>query len=347
MQRTNNLRVEAFEKIATPDQVMKKVKADTKSLKTVLNARKGIEDIFEGRDNRRVVIVGPCSIHDYDMALEYARKLNELRKKVEDKLLIIMRVYFEKPRTTVGWKGFIYDPFLDDSYSLKEGVELARQLLVKINGMGLAAGTEVLGPIVIQYYSDLIAWSAIGARTTESQTHRELASGLSMPVGFKNGTEGNIDIAVNAIISAKSPHHFLGMDDKGKVSVVRTKGNQLGHIILRGGKNGPNYSKKHIQDVEQFCKKAGVSANIVVDCSHANSEKDFKNQANVWNEVWLQIKEGNTSIKGLMIEGNLFEGSQKISSGWGELQYGVSVTDSCIGFDETEKLILEAANFKF
>lgn len=341
MSNINNLRVKSFESISSPAEVMKKAPLTRNAIETVVKGRQAIQNILDGKDNRKIVIVGPCSIHDTKAAIEYAEKLNKLRKKVEDKLVIIMRAYFEKPRTTVGWKGFIYDPFLDDSYSLKEGVVLARDLLVKINEMGLPTGTEVLGPIVIQYYADLISWSAIGARTAESQTHRELASGLSMPVGFKNGTEGNVDIAVNAIISSASEHNFLGMDEKGRVSVVNTSGNPYGHIILRGGNLGPNYSAENVAKVEEFCKKAGVKSRILIDCSHANSEKNYKNQAKVWHAAWEQIIAGSDNIKGLMMESNLFEGSQKIAGGWGELKYGVSVTDGCIGFEETEKLIME------
>src|SRR3989338_1771616 len=229
-QVTNNLRVKSFGIIASPGEVIKKVPITIKAANTVVAARKSLENIFDGKDARKIAIVGPCSIHDRKAAIEYAEKLNKLRGKVEDKLLIIMRTYFEKPRTTIGWKGFIYDPFLDDSYSLKDGVVMGRDLLVKINAMGLPTATEVLGPIVIQYYSDLICWSAIGARTAESQTHRELSSGLSMPVGFKNSTEGNLDVAVNAIVAARATHSFLGMDDRGMVAVVNTMGNPYGHI---------------------------------------------------------------------------------------------------------------------
>lgn len=338
----NNLRVKGFGEIASPAEVMKRAKITKKAIETVIKGRRAIQDILDGKDSRKIVIVGPCSIHDMDAAIEYAEKLNVLRKKVEDKLVIVMRTYFEKPRTTVGWKGFIYDPYLDDSYSLKEGVVLARKLLIKINDIGLPAATEVLGPIVIQYYADLICWSAIGARTAESQTHRELASGLSMPVGFKNGTEGNVDIAVNAILSAEAAHSFLGMDDEGRVSVVSTVGNPYGHIILRGGNAGPNYSADEVARTVNFCKKAGIKPRILIDCSHANSEKDFRNQAKVWKKVWAQIVGGSESIMGVMLESNLNEGSQKIGGGWGELKYGVSVTDSCVGWKETKELILEA-----
>jgi len=319
---------------------MNKVKVSEKAKETVVKGRAGIEAILDGRDSRKIVVVGPCSIHDADAALEYASKLKKLSEKVEDKLLIVMRTYFEKPRTTVGWKGFIYDPYLDDSYSLKEGVVLARKMLAEINEMGLPTATEVLGPIIIQYYADLICWSAIGARTAESQTHRELASGLSMPVGFKNGTEGNLDIAINAIVSAQASHHFVGMDDDGRVSVVDTSGNPYGHLILRGGKSGPNYSEADVAAAVKDCDDAKVMSSLIVDCSHANSGKDFRGQAAVWRNVWEQIRAGS-HIKGLMLESNLFEGSQSIGGGWGELKRGVSVTDSCMGWEETERLVME------
>jgi len=341
--RINNLRVASFGEIASPAKVLKQAKITKKAMDTVLKAREEIQNILDGKDARKIIIVGPCSIHDAKAALEYAEKLNALRKKVEDKFVIVMRAYLEKPRTTIGWKGFIYDPYLDDTYSLGEGVILARKLLIQINDMGLPTATEVLGPITIQYYSDLICWSAIGARTAESQTHRELSSGLSMPVGFKNGTEGNVDVAVNAILSAEAPHSFLGMDDEGKVSVVETTGNPYGHIILRGGVSGPNYSANDVARTVNFCKKAGVKSRIIIDCSHANSEKDFRNQARVWDNVMSQIKNGSENIVGIMLESNLFEGNQKIGGGWGELKYGVSVTDSCISWEETKKIILEAA----
>lgn len=340
--RTNNLRVKGFESIASPAEVMAKVPLSHAAAETVYRGRTALQNIFDGEDSRTMVIVGPCSIHDGEQALEYARKLNVLRERVEDRLVVVMRAYFEKPRTTIGWKGFIYDPFLDDSYTLDKGVEMARKLLVDINEMGLPTATEVLGPITIQYYSDLICWSAIGARTTESQTHRELSSGLSMPVGFKNGTEGNVDIAVNAILSANAEHHFMGMDQDGRVSIVRTAGNPYGHIVLRGGKDGPNYSAEHVKDAEDFCKKAGIAPNLVIDCSHANCNKDYTKQSEVWNSVVDQIASGSTSIKGIMLESNLHEGRQDIGGGWGEMEYGVSVTDPCISFEQTEKLILEA-----
>jgi len=336
MNNTNNLRISSFKDIASPNEVRQEIPITETALSTVVRAREDIQNIIDGKDDRKIVIVGPCSIHNYDQTLEYARKLNELRIKTEDKLLIIMRTYFEKPRTTVGWKGFLYDPHLDGSYDLQEGVNLSRKLLVEINEMGLPTATEVLGPIVIQYYSDLICWSAIGARTAESQTHRELASGLSMPVGFKNGTEGNLDIAINAILSAKANHSFLGMDEDGKVAIVETTGNEYGHIILRGGKNGPNYSAESIKETADLCVDAGITPAIIVDCSHANSGKDFRNQSVVWHDAWKQIENGGDSIKGFMLESNLEEGNQKIGD---NLEYGVSITDSCIGLEETELLL--------
>jgi len=339
MKRINNLRVESFQGIAAPAEVFEKLPVNEAAGACVAGARDDIENILNGADKRKIIIVGPCSIHNYDEAIEYAKKLNELRKKVENKFVIVMRAYLEKPRTTVGWKGFLYDPYLDGSYDLVEGVITSRKLLLEINEMGLPTATEVLGPVVIQYYSDLICWSAIGARTAESQTHRELASGLSMPVGFKNGTAGNLDIAINAILAAQEKHHFLGMDDAGKVAVVETKGNQYCHLILRGGSKGPNYDEKSVKESVEACEKANVNSRLIVDCSHANSEKDYKNQGKVFRNVWAQIKSGNDNIAGLMIESNLSEGSQKISQ---SMQHGVSVTDSCISFEETERLIMEA-----
>lgn len=333
------MRVESFQGIAAPAEVFEKLPVNEAAGACVAGARDDIENILNGADKRKIIIVGPCSIHNYDEAIEYAKKLNELRKKVENKFVIVMRAYLEKPRTTVGWKGFLYDPYLDGSYDLVEGVITSRKLLLEINEMGLPTATEVLGPVVIQYYSDLICWSAIGARTAESQTHRELASGLSMPVGFKNGTAGNLDIAINAILAAQEKHHFLGMDDAGKVAVVETKGNQYCHLILRGGSKGPNYDEKSVKESVEACEKANVNSRLIVDCSHANSEKDYKNQGKVFRNVWAQIKSGNDNIAGLMIESNLSEGSQKISQ---SMQHGVSVTDSCISFEETERLIMEA-----
>lgn len=340
--KINNIRVKAFEDILTPEQVVAQVQITAAAEKTVFRARNDIQAIIDGEDDRKIIIVGPCSIHDKEQALDYARKLNVLREELSDKFIIVMRTYFEKPRTTVGWKGFIYDPGLDGVYGLQEGVKEAREVLVQINDMGLPTATEVLGPIVIQYYADLICWSAIGARTAESQTHRELASGLSMPVGFKNGTEGNVDIAINAILASQAEHGFLGMDDTGKVSVVQTKGNPYGHLILRGGKSGPNYDAGSIAKIEALCKDKELNSALFVDCSHANSAKDYKNQGKVWKDVWEQINAGSNSIVGLMLESNLKPGRQDLLNWDKDLEYGVSVTDACIGWEETEELLRSA-----
>lgn len=340
MTQINNLHVSAFESIESPGEVMAKAPITTEATNTVFKGRQILQNIFDGKDQRKMVILGPCSIHNMEQALEYAEKLNELRLKVEDKMVLVMRTYFEKPRTNVGWKGFIYDPHLDNSFTLAKGVELARELLIKINGMGLPTATEVLGPITIQYYSDLICWAAIGARTAESQIHRELSSGLSMPVGFKNGTLGNIDIALNAIITANSKHHFLGMDDEGKVAIVKTTGNPYCHIVLRGGKNGPNYSAEHVSQFEEKCQNADMKAQFLIDCSHANSGKDYRNQAQVWHSAWDQIKAGNQSIYGMMMESNLCEGNQKLKDNHDSLKHGVSITDSCVSWETTEQLIM-------
>lgn len=331
MRQTNNLRIEQFKDIESPESLRTRLPLTEKAAQTVFEGRKEVEAILRGEDQRKLIVVGPCSIHDRKAALEYAERLAELREKVADKYVIVMRAYFEKPRTTVGWKGFVYDPFLDGSYNLEKGVELARELLIEINELGLPTATEVLGPVVIQYYSDLITWSAIGARTTESQTHRELASGLSMPVGFKNGTSGDFKIAINAILSAAESHHFLGMDENGKVAVVETKGNNDGHVILRGGSKGPNYDEESVAAVASACKESGVCERLIVDCSHANSDKDFRKQGEVFEKVI-----GNEAVVGVMIESNINEGQQGID---GALEYGMSVTDGCIGWEETVKLL--------
>lgn len=291
-----------------------------------------------------MLVVGPCSIHDPKAALEYARQLKSLADRVKGKIFIVMRVYFEKPRTTIGWKGLINDPFMDDSFHIEEGLKKARRLLLDITETGLATGTEALDPIVPQYISDLICWSAIGARTIESQTHREMASGLSMPVGFKNGTDGNIQVAIDAMKSALTSHHFLGIDMQGRTSIFKTKGNRYGHIVLRGGKH-PNYDPESVSLCEKALKEAGLRQEIMIDCSHGNSKKDPKRQPIVFQETMKQVKEGNSSIIGMMLESNLFEGNQSIPPDLkeiGQLKYGVSVTDKCIDWKTTEQLILRA-----
>lgn len=325
-----------------PQELKTKLPVTESASERILQFRQEIGHILDFQDRRKFIVVGPCSIHDTASAIAYSKKLKVLSEKVQDKLLLIMRVYFEKPRTTVGWKGLINDPDMDDSFDVEKGLLIARKLLLEITDLGLPAGTEALDPIIPQYISDLISWSAIGARTTESQTHREMASGLSMPVGFKNGTDGNIQVALNALESAQSSHHFLGIDEKGQVSIFETKGNTYGHVILRGGNGKPNYDAQNVKQVEEKLKSAGLSPRIVIDCSHGNSNKDYKLQPTVLESVIQQIVDGNTSIVGMMLESNLYEGSQSISSQRDQLQYGVSVTDKCINWEETEKIILAA-----
>lgn len=328
--------------LLTPHDLKTKLPLTPAAEHAVLKFREEIKHILNFQDSRKFIVVGPCSIHDTKAALEYSEKLKHLADRVKDKLLLIMRVYFEKPRTTVGWKGLINDPDMDDSFRLEKGLLMARSLLIKIAELGLPSGTECLDPIVPQYISELISWSAIGARTTESQTHRELASGLSMPVGFKNGTDGNVQVALNAMQAAKSPHNFLGINQKGQVSVFQTRGNPYGHVILRGGNGQPNYDTENVQKVEAELKKANLSPTIVIDCSHGNSNKNYKSQPIVFENVIQQIVDGNTSIVGMMLESNLYEGNQPIPCNLEDLKYGVSVTDQCISWQETEQIILDA-----
>lgn len=335
-----NTQIEDSHILLTPNEVRSKLPSTDSIEKNVLQYRQEIENILEGRDRRKFIVVGPCSIHNVEAAIEYAQRLKSLSEKVEDKLLLIMRVYFEKPRTTVGWKGLINDPDLDDSFQIEKGILTARNLLLKIAEMGLPCGTEALDPIIPQYIGELIAWSAIGARTTESQTHREMASGLSMPVGFKNGTDGGIQVALNALQSASVTHHFLGINQEGQVSIFRTKGNTYGHIILRGGNGQPNFDAANVKLVEEKLKQIELPQRIVIDCSHGNSNKDYKLQANVFKNVIQQIVDGNTSIVGMMLESNLSEGNQPIPANLEQLKYGISVTDKCIGWEETEEIIL-------
>lgn len=304
-------------------------------------SRTTIEQIIDRQDHRLMVVVGPCSIHDVDAALDYANRLKDLSERVDENLYLIMRVYFEKPRTTVGWKGLINDPNLDDSFEIENGLTIGRTLLKDILALGLPTGTEALDPITPQYLNDLISWSAIGARTTESQTHREMASGLSSPVGFKNGTDGGLAVAVNALQSVANPHRFLGINSEGKVSVFETSGNRYGHIVLRGGSHGPNYRAEQIAQCEADLEVASLPANIVVDCSHANSEKDPALQPAVARDVSEQVAHGNQSIIGLMLESHLEAGNQAIPKDLSALRYGVSVTDGCIDWATTESLILE------
>jgi 3-deoxy-7-phosphoheptulonate synthase len=342
MHQLFNTNIENAEVLLTPSEVKSKLPLTELAEQTVFKSRQELEDILDFQDSRKFIVVGPCSIHDTQAALEYSGRLKNLAEKVNDKLLLLMRVYFEKPRTTVGWKGLINDPDMDDSFQIEKGILIARELLIKIAELGLPAATEALDPIIPQYISELITWSAIGARTTESQTHREMASGLSMPVGFKNGTDGSIQVALNALQSAQNPHNFLGINHDGQVSRFQTKGNTHGHVILRGGNDGPNFDAANVEIVETKLKEANLSPRIVIDCSHGNSNKDYKLQSAVFENVLLQILDGNTSIVGMMLESNLNEGGQKIPSNKEELKYGVSVTDKCISWEETEKIILAA-----
>ncbi|MFN8710224.1 MAG: 3-deoxy-7-phosphoheptulonate synthase [Planctomyces sp.] len=308
----------------------------------VTGYRAVIENILRGEDRRIIAIVGPCSIHQRDSAIEYAQKLKTLADEVKDRIVVVMRVYFEKPRTTVGWKGLINDPHLNDTFDIITGLKRARQILLEINTTGLPAATEMLEPITPQYISDLITLASIGARTTESPTHRQMASGLSMPVGFKNSTEGSLEVAINAMKAARAEHCFLGIDEQGKTCVMHTRGNPMGHLILRGGRNGPNYQAEHLREASRLLQEARLPPRFVVDCSHANSSKDYRRQPIVWNEVIQQRVDGNDEIVGLMVESNLFEGQQSLGSDPSVLQYGVSITDGCISFDETASMLRSA-----
>ena len=336
--KTENLNVLANEVLPTPYAVKAALPAPEPVMEGVADARRQVRHILERRDPRLLVVVGPCSIHDVDAAVEYARRLKEVAERTRDSLFVVMRAYFEKPRTTVGWKGLINDPYLDDSFHIEDGIRIARQLLIDIGALGLPLSTEALDPITPQYLHDLIAWSAIGARTTESQTHREMASGLSSAVGFKNGTDGALEVAINALNSVTKPHRFLGINQSGQVAIIHTRGNDLAHIVLRGGHAGPNYDERAVSACEQELRAAGLPENVMVDCSHANSNKDHRNQPAVARDVAAQIENGNRSIIGIMLESNLSEGSQKLGD---HLDYGVSITDACIGWSETEALLLE------
>lgn len=342
----HNLNVVSESVLISPEQLNLQAPLSPAGQETVRQARSAIQNIMDRRDSRLLVIVGPCSIHDEKAAREYARRLKELADEVSDTLLIVMRVYFEKPRTTTGWKGYINDPDLDDSCRLSEGLTRARQLSVWLAELGLPAATEALDPITPQYLADLFAWAAVGARTTESQTHREMASGLSMPVGFKNGTSGDLDIAINALKSSKSSHKFLGVNAEGQVTVIHTRGNPYGHVILRGGNDQPNYDADSIADCEAALENSGMACNIMVDCSHANSSKQPERQPDVARDLVQQIIGGNRSIMGLMLESHLAAGKQPFPAPdqIKNLKYGVSITDGCIDWATTESLLREMAD---
>ena len=342
--KIDNVNVVAQEILITPDQLKLEVPMSDATNARLATSRQVFRDILDRKDPRMFVVLGPCSIHDVDAAMEYARRLQTLAAEVEDTLYLVMRVYFEKPRTTVGWKGLINAPYLNDSFKIQEGLHIGRKLLLDILDLGLPTSTEALDPISPQYLSDCISWSAIGARTTESQTHREMASGLSSAVGFKNGTDGGLKVAINALQSVSNPHRFLGINTQGQVAVIKTRGNAYGHIVLRGGYKGPNYDSVHIKLSEAALEEAGVAANIMVDCSHANSNKAPELQPLVMENVINQVLEGNRSIIGLMIESNLEAGNQSIPKDLSQLKYGVSVTDGCIDWATTEAAVHEMRN---
>ncbi|UWN48125.1 Phospho-2-dehydro-3-deoxyheptonate aldolase, Tyr-sensitive [Alcanivorax sp. ALC70] len=342
--KVDDINIESQEVLVTPRALKEELPLSDGALNTVLQGRQQIRDILDRKDPRLFVVIGPCSIHDPKAALEYAERLKKLAAEVDDALFLVLRVYFEKPRTTVGWKGLINDPYMNDSFKVADGLHIARKLLLDVAELGLPAATEALDPTTPQYIQDLISWSAIGARTTESQTHREMSSGLSGPVGFKNGTDGSLDVAVNAMLSVRHPHRFLGIDPDGRVALTTTKGNQYGHVVLRGGGGKPNYDSVSVALAETALDKAGVSTNIMVDCSHANSNKDPSLQPLVMENIGNQILEGNTSIVGLMVESHLKQGNQKIPANLEDLEYGVSVTDGCIGWDTTEQAVRDLAD---
>jgi len=336
---TRDVNVVNVEPLKSPVDLVKEISVNAMAEQIVLEGRDQIRRVLRGEDPRILMVVGPCSIHDEKAAIEYAERLLKLSEQLNDRLLLVMRVYFEKPRTTVGWKGLIYDPNLNDTFDVAEGLRKARKIMLRIAEMGVYTGTEFLDPIIPQYLADLVSWSTIGARTTESQTHRQMASGLSMPVGFKNGTDGSAQTGVDAMISARSSHAFLGIDHFGQTSVVHTNGNPDGHLVLRGGRNGPNFGADAIADAHRLLEASGVRPQLLVDCSHGNSHKDHKLQATALKDVIGQRLAGNKNIIGCMMESNLMPGAQKINGAIDSLEYGVSITDACIGWDETEDLL--------
>lgn len=342
--RIENVNVRSTEVLITPEQLKQDIPLSDKAADTVVDGRDTIRAILDRKDHRLFVVVGPCSIHDTKAALEYAQKLKDLSEKVGDSLYLVMRVYFEKPRTTVGWKGLINDPFMDDSFKIQDGLHIGRKLLLDLNEMGLPCATEALDPISPQYMQDLIAWSAIGARTTESQTHREMSSGLSCPVGFKNGTDGGLKVATNALLSVANPHSFLGIDQKGQVAIINTNGNPYAHVVLRGGDGKPNYDSVSVALAERELEKAKLAKNIMIDTSHANSNKDPGLQPLVLENISNQILEGNQSIVGIMIESHLKFGRQDIPKDLSQLEYGKSVTDGCLDWEATEKALIDMHN---
>ena len=336
--KIHNANIESEAVIASPAALNAQLPLSEQARKNVIASRATVGSILLGDDKRLMVIVGPCSIHDLKAAKEYAIKLKALQEEVKDTLFLVMRVYFEKPRTTIGWKGLISDPDMDNSLDVDKGLYQGRQFLTWLADLGMPAATEALNPITPQYLADLVSWCAIGARTTESQTHREMSSGLSMAVGFKNGTDGNLEMAINAIKACSSPQSFLGINDQGQISTFNAKGNKAAHVILRGGKT-PNYSKEDVANCAEMLQISKLPVRIMVDCSHGNSNKDYRRQGEVVSEIGQQIANGNSALFGIMIESNLFAGNQSIPDDLSQMQYGVSVTDGCIDWQETESVL--------
>jgi len=342
MVRTNNLNVSGLTPLIAPADLKQVLPLSEEDAEFVAKSRAQVQDILWNRDPRMMVVIGPCSIHDPKAAIEYAERLAKLNSELHDQLLLVMRVYFEKPRTTIGWKGLINDPDLNGTHLISKGLGIARRLMLNITAMGLPVATEMLDPITPQYMADTISWGAIGARTTESQTHREMSSGLSFPVGFKNGTDGNLQIAIDAMGAACHPHSFLGINREGRTSIVRTTGNPDVHIVLRGGNDKPNYAAADIAQAEKKLDKAGIKTTLMVDCSHANSLKDHNRQEAVMQDVMEQVAAGNAKIGSLMIESFLKEGNQKMADKLEDLEYGVSITDKCVNWETTERMLRHA-----
>lgn len=342
MQPTYNLNIRSTVRLSSPKSLQDELPMTEAANETVVRSREALKRILDSTDSRLLVAVGPCSIHDPAAALEYARRLRDLAARVEQELLLVMRVYFEKPRTTVGWKGLINDPHLNDTFDMETGLRQARGLLLAINELGVPTATEILEPITPQYIADLLSLASIGARTTESPIHRQLASGLSMPVGFKNGTDGSLQVALDAMVTARQAHSFLGIDVDGYTSIIHAQGNPWGLLVLRGGRSGHNYTADRLSETVSRLAAAGLPPRMMVDCSHANSDKDYRKQAQVWHAVLKQRVGGNRHIVGLMLESNLEAGNQPLSKDLGQLRFGVSITDGCIDWEETETLILDA-----
>jgi 3-deoxy-7-phosphoheptulonate synthase len=342
MIKTNNLKITGITPIIAPADLRQVFPLSAAHAEFVNRSRQSLKEILQRRDRRLMVVVGPCSIHDTDAAVDYARRLAALARRVDDQLMLVMRVYFEKPRTTVGWKGLINDPDMNGTHLISKGLGIARNLLLRITQLEVPVANEMLDPITPEYVADMISWGAIGARTTESQTHREMSSGLSFPVGFKNGTDGNLQIAMDAMKAAQHPHSFLGINREGRTSIIQTTGNPDVHIVLRGGSRKVNYHPEDIALAEENLKKNGLLPTIMVDCSHGNSNKDYQKQPDVLENIVQQVLDGNSSISGVMIESNIAAGNQKISADLSHLKYGVSITDACIDWATTERILLDA-----